>query len=228
MHAAPDRPLSVAAPYPKSTALDALNGCGILVDYRLGERISRFDGAQDYWYRVVMGVARCCFWLPNGRRQIIDLLLPGDFFAIARNEQDCLWVEAVVDGTAVMLYPRRHAEQLVDANPGAARAIRDMAFHTIARSHQQLLLRGRPTATAKVGWFLINLEGRLASAGRSNEVVLPMSRYDIADYLALSVETVSRALTSLRERQVISFSGSRRLRILDRMALEREERRDAR
>ena len=221
-----DRRGPLPAPSPRSAALDSLGSCGSFVHCRSGERISSHDNPHDYWYRVISGVVRCCFVLFNGRRQIVDFLLPGDFFAAAGREEDYFCLEAVVDATVVAMYPRLPAEELVDADPGVAKAVRDMAFRTIARSHQQLLVRGQVTATAKVGWFLLNMERRLPRGRRLDEIVLPMSRYDIADYLALSVETVSRALTSLRERRVIALSGARRLRILDRAMLESGERQD--
>lgn len=217
-----------ADPAARAAALDTLDACGSLMRFRSGERISRCGNPEGYWYRVVSGVARCCSVLPNGRRQIIDLLLPGDFLAVADDERESLWLEAVVNSTAVVLYPKHEAEKLVAAHAGAARAICDLAFRTIARSHQQLLLRGRPTATAKVGWFLLNMSDRLTRGRLRDEIMLHMSRYDIADYLSLSVETVSRAFTSLRERHAIAFSGAQRVRILDRMTLESEERRDVR
>jgi hypothetical protein len=71
----------------------------------------------------------------------------------------------------------------------------------------QLLIIGRITALEKVGSFILEKAARL-SQGRGNSVALPVSRYDIADYLAVSVETVSRSLTDLRHRGVIEFSGT--------------------
>jgi len=93
------------------------------------------------------------------------------------------------------------------------------AFEAISRSQAQLLIVGRLTATEKVGGFLLAMSGRL-SVGPADVVALPISRYDFADYLAISVETVSRSLTELRRRGLIAFMGTRRVRIIDRNSLE--------
>jgi CRP/FNR family transcriptional regulator, nitrogen fixation regulation protein len=83
---------------------------------------------------------------------------------------------------------------------------------------------GRITALEKVGSFILEMATRL-SRERGNSIALPMSRYDIADYLAVSVETVSRALTYLKQRGVIKLSGARLVWIVDRDALKEGERR---
>jgi CRP/FNR family transcriptional regulator, nitrogen fixation regulation protein len=168
-----------------------------------------------YWFRVISGGARRCVSRADARRQIVELLLPGDFFGFcARNEYD-FSVEAVAEGTRIACYPRRRIEAMADA---LARELRMLAFEAISRSQAQLLI-GRLTATEKVGGFLLAMSGRL-SVGPADVVALPISRYDIADYLAISVETVSRSLTELRRRGLIAFTGTRRVRIIDRNSLE--------
>ena len=94
-----------------------------------------------------------------------------------------------------------------------------LALDAISRLRSQLLIVARLTATEKVGGFLLAMSGRL-SVGPRDVVILPISRYDIADYLAISVETVSRSLTELRRSGLIAFTGTRRVRIIDRNALE--------
>ena len=105
------------------------------------------------------------------------------------------------------------------SNPETARELRQVAFETITRLQAQLLTLGRITAIEKVGSFLLDM-ARRSAPGRRNSVALPVSRYDIADYLAVSVETVSRSLTDLKQRGVIKFSGTRTLKIVDPDALE--------
>ena len=89
----------------------------------------------------------------------------------------------------------------------------------MSRLQSQLLIVGRVTALEKVGGYLLEMSARMSSRS-SDGLVLPMSRYDIADYLGLSVETVSRSLTHLKERRAIQLIGPRSVRILDRAALE--------
>jgi len=84
-----------------------------------------------------------------------------------------------------------------------------------------LLILGRTTAEQKVGSFLLHMQERVGNSG-ANRLTLPVSRYDVADFLALSVETVSRSLTGLKERGVITLFGPRDIGIIDRDALAEE------
>lgn len=206
-------------------SLEALNEHATLIECRSGQAISPRDDPEEHWYQVIGGVARRCLVLPSGRRQIVDLLLPRDFFGVAAPDRHYFTAEAVADRTVVASYARSRVEALAQSDPGVANAVRYLALDAIARLQTQLVILGRTTALAKVGSFLINLDERLADES-TNGMVLPMSRYDIADYLAISVETVSRALTLLKRRGVIKFTGSRQLRIVDRAALERYQRAD--
>ena len=209
------------------SGLQILDSCATTVRYRAGEEIGHELDPFERWYRIVAGVARKCVVLPNGRRQILDLLLSGDFFGIdSQPPQQHCYCEAVVDSTVVASYSCRDVEALSEADTRVAKAVRDLAFRAISRLQTQLLIRGRTTATAKVGSFLLNMEHRLSDQP-AGAVELPMSRTDIADYLAISVETVSRALTGLRDRGAIQFSGARRLTIVHPEALEVDQRRDA-
>jgi CRP/FNR family nitrogen fixation transcriptional regulator len=97
----------------------------------------------EYWYRVASGTARRCVAQPDGRRQIVELLLPGDFFGFtALNEYDST-VEAVADDTIVASYPRRRVEMLAEADPQLSREIRQVAFEALSRLQAQLMILGR-------------------------------------------------------------------------------------
>jgi CRP/FNR family transcriptional regulator, nitrogen fixation regulation protein len=184
-----------------------------------GEEVHRSDCSDVYWYHVVSGVASCYIVLQGGRRQILDLLLPGDFFGFTGPEGHFYGVDAVVDSTSVACYPRKALQALADSDPAVAHEIREMEFSAMARSHQLILILGRTTAREKVGAFLLRIMQRVTNDD-SDRLVLPTSRYDIADYLALSVETVSRALTDLTHRGLINLVGPRRVRVVDRHGLD--------
>jgi CRP/FNR family nitrogen fixation transcriptional regulator len=94
-----------------------------------------------------------------------------------------------------------------------------MALEETRRLQNLILILGRTTAQEKVGAFLVHLAERLAG-GPADHMILPISRYDIADYLALSVETVSRALTSLKRSGLIKFAGTRQVAMINRDAME--------
>jgi CRP-like cAMP-binding protein len=204
-------------------ALRSLDALAVSIRCSRGQEICSSSRPADYWYRVVSGSARRCVIRPDGRRQIVDLLLKGDFFGFSERIDYDSSVEAVVEGTIVASYPRKRAEMMADTDPQLARELRQVAYKALARSRAHLLLLGRITAREKVGAFLLELIERF-SGGATDTIMLPISRYDIADCLALSVETVCRSLTELKQRGVIALSGTRCVRIVDRQALEEGDR----
>ena len=188
--------------------------------------VSSYDKAEsmcseaspaDHWYCILAGAARKYTVLRDGRRRIIDFLLPGDYFGFRERYCELLATDAVIDGTVVARYPRREVEAAADRDPELAREIRDIMLDAMSRSHARLLILGRVRSIEKVGAFLSEMVER----GCDRQTIdLPMSRYDIADYLALSVETVSRALSRLRREHAIRFIDRHRISILDRRLLE--------
>jgi CRP/FNR family transcriptional regulator, nitrogen fixation regulation protein len=206
--------------------LAGLESFATITSYHRSQEICNQAGRADYWYCVISGTARRYMIRSDGRRQIVDLLLPGDFFGFTVGDEYDFTVEAVAQGTTVARYPRRPVEARADTDPQLARDIRQIAFEALSRLQAQLLTVGRITAREKVGSFLLDMAERLSNKS-ADEVLLPVSRYDIADYLAMSVETVSRSLTDLKHHGVIKLLGSRSVRILDRDSLE-EGMRDAR
>ena len=154
--------------------------------------------------------------LVDGRRRIVDFLLPGDFFGFSAREEHHLEVEAVTEDTVVARYPRRRVETLAECDPDVGRYIRHLAFESISRLEARIGILGRVTAIEKVSAFLLEMAQRSLN-GPSTVVVLPMSRNDIADYLALSVETVSRALTDLKQLGVVALAGESGLPLVLRL-----------
>jgi CRP-like cAMP-binding protein len=202
-----------------SHPLQCLHAIAAIRPCHTRQEICRQGQAATAWYQVLAGAASCCITKLDGRRQIVDLLLPGDFFGFTTGAEYDYTVEAVAADTIVAGYPRKSVEALADTNPQLTRIIRQIAFAALSRLQEQLLIVGRITVQQKVGAFILAMADRL-SPGRSDRVTLPVSRYDIADYLAVSPETVSRALSDLKRRGLIRFSGTRVVQIIDREALE--------
>jgi CRP-like cAMP-binding protein len=190
----------------------AMEALAVRMHFARGERIYGRDDPVEHWYRVLSGMARKSTVFSDGRRRIVDFLIPGDFFGFSARGERCFDVEAVLEDTTVVHYPRRTLELLADNDPDVGREIRDMAFESISRLQARLLILGRVTAVEKVTAFLIEMAERSCEVS-DTAVVLRMSRYDIADYLALSVETVSRSLTSLQHRGTIVFVGKHRIHL---------------
>lgn len=203
-----------ATPHP----LQSLDAIAAIRPYRRRQEICRQGLAANAWYCVLSGVALRCVNKSDGRRQIVDLLLPGDFFGLATGNEGDFSVESAARWTVVAAYPRRQVEIQADSNPQLARELQQITFDRLSRLQEQLMILGRITAQEKVGAFLLVMADRLSN-GHNDRVTLPISRYDIADYLAVSVETVSRALSELKQRGLIRFTGTRIIQIIDREAL---------
>ena len=197
---------------------DTMEALATILHYWRGQEIYAADSPAAYWYRMVRGNARKYEARSDGRRQIVDFLLPGDFFGLITRDEHRFSVEAVSDGTAVARYPRRRIERLVDFDPRIGRSIREAAFEASSRSQARMVILGRMSAIEKVGAFLIEMAERTRGP-MLDELELSMSRYDIADYLGLAAETVSRTLSELRQSGAIRFEGTHRVHIHDRAAL---------
>ena len=183
--------------------------------FRREQDIYSQEERSDTWYRVVSGSARKYLTRADGRRQLVDIYLPGDLFGFTSRIHHKFAVQAVADGTLIACYPRQRVEALAEEDSATAREIRIQSFDALERLQEQMLVLGTMTAQEKVREFLVYLHDRL-SADKDDDLALPISRYDIADMLGISVETVCRAFTDLRERGVISLQGPRRITIMRR------------
>jgi CRP/FNR family transcriptional regulator, nitrogen fixation regulation protein len=216
MSLAPD---PVSAVRPDVSPLGVLDAHAVSAKFRRGEEIYGANEPVDSWYRVLAGSARRFTLRANGRRQIVDLLLPGDIFGFGIDGKHHFSAEAGSAGTVIARYPRARIEVSAASDSVLARELREMLTQETSRLQTLILILGGFTAEEKVAAFLVNLSDRLSS-DVSGPVPLPISRYDIADLLALSVETVSRALTSMKERGIITLAGPRRVQIVDHQALD--------
>ena len=197
--------------------LKRLDSIAAIMHCHRGQEIPNSPGPAGHWYCVIVGAVRRCTIRSDGRRQIVDLMLPQDFFFVSDSMRDGT-IEAVVEETVLASYPGARVEQLAERDPLFARELREVAFQSLTRSQDQLQILGGITALEKVGSFLLSLDGR--GSEKRGQVELPVSRYDIADYLAVSVETVCRSITDLQHRGVIALAGKRTVKILNRGALE--------
>lgn len=167
---------------------------------------------SDTWYRVVSGSARKYLMRADGRRQLVDIYLPGDLFGFTVHLHHRFAVQAVADGTLIACYSRQRVEALAKEDTETALEIRMQIFEALERLQEHLLVISAITAQEKVREFLFYFQRRLL-ADNEDGMTLPISRYDIADMLGISPETVCRAFTDLQARGVISLEGPRRIRI---------------
>lgn len=171
-------------------------------------------------YTVVQGVVRLYKLLPDGRRQIVGFALPGDFLGLALADGYGFCADAVTHVTACR-FPRDHFADFADHHPQMLRRLHDMATHELALAQQQMVLLGRRDAEEKIGSFLLQLQKRWARiSGKSSVTIdLPMGRQDIADFLGLTIETVSRTLNRMaRDRLLVIVPDG--VRVIDNARLE--------
>jgi CRP/FNR family nitrogen fixation transcriptional regulator len=199
---------------------DPLEQLATLTCYAAGEPIYRQRQPAIRWHRILSGAARKCVQMPDGNRHIIDFLFPGDLFGFGKANQHGCSVEAIAATTKVASYPREGVVTLAEADPSIARQIRETTFDAICRLQLRLLILGQRTAIARVCSFVLEMADRTAT-NSPGLVILPMSRYDIADYLALAVETISRTLTKLQLCGAIAIDRNRLVQIRDRRVLAR-------
>ena len=174
----------------------------------------------DYLYNVTRGAIRLHKLLPDGRRQITDFLFPGDFVGLAVNDVYAYTAETV-DTVHLCRFPSSRLQALIEESPRFERRLLGMASNELVEAQDQMLLLGRKTAQEKVASFLLMMSKRAAKRGRpSNLIELPMGRADVADFLGLSTETVSRTFTQLKTSGVIQLLDNTHVRLKDRGALK--------
>ena len=174
----------------------------------------------DMLFNVTSGTMKLYKLLPDGRRQITGFLLPGDFLGLSVNDTYAYSAEAVTAAT-LCRFPRRRLEALLEEYPKMQRRLFAMASNELAAAQDQMLLLGRKNAKERIASFLLLLSQRAVRRGfKDNPVHVPMSRSDIADYLGLTTETVSRTFTQLKTSNVIALLEGGKVRINDRDGLQ--------
>ena len=177
------------------------------------------DPAQ-YVFNVTDGTVKLYKLLADGRRQVTGFLFRGDFLGLALNTSYAYSAEAIVP-TRLCRFPRHDLEHLLERFPRLERRMLAMAGNELSAAQDQMLLLGRKTAMERVASFLNNIKNRSARRGEASEpIVLPMTRNEIADFLGLTTETVSRTITELRKAKVIQLGSPSTIGVLRLDALE--------
>ena len=185
--------------------------------YNRGEEIFGESEPAEYVYQVAEGAVRSYKLLSDGRRQIGAFHLVGDIFGLENGGVHRFTAEAIVD-TTVRLVKRQSLAHVAETDAIVARDLLNMTASNLKHAEDHMLLLGRKTSLERVAAFLLEMDDRLTASG---VMALPMTRRDIADYLGLTLETVSRALSWLHERGILGFLGQtqRQIVLLDRPQL---------
>jgi CRP/FNR family nitrogen fixation transcriptional regulator len=209
------------APLPSATSdrFGVLTGHAGLVatefTYRKDEEIYGEDEPAEYVYQVIRGAVRTYKLLSDGRRQIGAFHLPGDVFGLESGASHRLAAEAILD-TTLRLVKRKSLEQSAQSDVRVARDLWSITSGELRHAENHMLLLGRKTAMERVATFLLEMDRRIAKTGM---IALPMCRRDIGDYLGLTLETISRALSELQQQGVLGLSGARQIVLRNRERL---------
>jgi CRP/FNR family nitrogen fixation transcriptional regulator len=188
-----------------------LNLIGVARSLSRDQEIFAEGDSADSVYKVVSGAVRGIRLLADGRRQITDFYLPGDVFGIELGPTHGAAAEALCD--AVVISARRSG--LTEDKEQPSQLWRQ-TLRELRRSRDHVLTLGRQSAMERLARFLVDLAAR---TGARASLTLPMTRQDIADYLGLTIETVSRTLTQMQAKGLVRIEGGRRVRLLRPAAL---------
>lgn len=170
---------------------------------------------------VVQGVAALSKTLEDGRTQMVGLLLPSDFIGRPGRERIDFDVTATTDVT-LCCFERKQFEKLVNDTPHVAHRLMELALDELDAARDWMLLLGRKTAREKIATFLQMFVRRTqlsADADTPIQIDMPMTRDQIANYLGLTLETVSRQFSRLKKESIVSFSDRKTITVLDTAAL---------
>lgn len=204
----------LAEPVAMADGLAALDGIGAVITLRRDEPLFRPGDSAESYFKVLKGAMRSCRVLADGRRHIGEFFLAGDFIGLDAAESYAFAAEAIVE-TTLIRYSRRKVEALAAEEPRISQSLVEIMRAGLAASRERMLLLGHMTAMERIASFLLNLSKR-RSDGR---ISLPMTRTDIGDYLGLTMETVSRALSQLKSDGIITQHGLHELAVAKPAAL---------
>jgi CRP/FNR family transcriptional regulator len=204
-----------------SDKLETFRRLGSCIRIRAGQPLFHEGDPASRVFTLTHGTLKLYKLLPDGRRQVTGFVHPGDFLGVSVNDEHAFTAEAM-EQAQLCAFPRGRFDDFTEEHPEMERELYRLAAHELAAAQQQMVLLGRKTAAERFATFLLTLAERAERNGSEEArfVDLPMSRSDIADYLGLTKETVSRVLALLKKQRLIRLEALDRIEILDRAGLE--------
>ncbi|MGB0960372.1 MAG: transcriptional regulator FnrL [Halocynthiibacter sp.] len=187
--------------------------------FEAGQTVVWSGDQMDFVASVVTGVASLSQTMEDGRTQVVGLLLPSDFVGRPGRDQAAYDVTATTDLT-MCCFRKKPFEKMMSETPHVAQRLLEMTLDELDAAREWMLLLGRKTAREKIASLILIITRRDASIANSNsggDIVfdLPMTRDAMADYLGLTLETVSRQISALKRDGVITLEGKRRVHVPD-------------
>jgi CRP/FNR family nitrogen fixation transcriptional regulator len=196
-----------------------LAALGTIIRFERNNTIFSEGTAADHSYKVISGAVRLSKMMSDGRRQIAEFALPGDFFGINWLDEHAMTAEALNDVT-VVCYARGRLERLGDENREVRAELFSSLRHDLWAAQNHLVILGRQSAMERVASFLIQLADRNRGAEKAT-IDIPMTRQDIADFLGLTIETVCRMLTRLKVSGIVGIPNRHAIVVRNSAALKR-------
>ena len=202
------------------TDLAEFRSLGWTLHLRAGQPLFHEGDPANRVFTLTRGSLKLYKLLPDGRRHVTGFMFAGDFLGISVDDEHAFTVEALEE-SQLCWYPRHRFDHFAGAHPEMERELYRLAAHELAAAQAQMVLLGRKTAEERLASFFIAGLERAEKAGSKapTEIELSMARSDIADYLGLTKETVSRVLAVLKSKRVIRLAALDRVEVLDRDGL---------
>lgn len=216
----PVRPITICRSL-RPDVLASMRSLGTLQRLRASQPVFHEGDPARRVFMLTLGSLKIYSLLGDGRRQVTGFMFPGDFLGISMEGEYAFTIEALED-SELWWFSREAFDRFIEAHPSVERELYRLAAHELAAAQRQMVLLGRKTAAERLASFFVDLLKRQQQVGGENARAfdLPMSRLDIADYLGLTKETVSRMLAELRNRRLIKLEKLNRVEVLDSAGLE--------
>lgn len=183
--------------------LEELKRLATPVRFEAGQTIFSEGAVARSAFGLSRGVVRLYRLLPDGRRQVVAFAFPGDFLAMPLADRFSFSADAVGE-VGVCRFPREELKRFIQTSTTAMRLLMEFAARELQAAQDQLTLLGNGSAEERLAIFLVNWRKRSARLTPTSQAVpLPMRRQDIADFLGLKLETVSRTFAKLEQRDAI-------------------------
>jgi len=189
-----------------------------------GQTLVSAEEPAPYFANILAGVVKLSKMLPDGRQQIVGLQFAPDFLGRPFRAESRINAEAATN-VSLCSFPRPAIERLMKDSPGLEHRLLEQTLKELDEARDWMVTLGRKTASEKVASFLLliarNIDpGTASSDGRAVAFDLPLTRADIADFLGLTIETVSRQFTKLRVEGLIRIENNRHVTVADLSRLE--------
>lgn len=216
------RPFSVCSVIDDAD-LERLAAAAVTMSVQSGHSFIQEGDPAEHFFNVTAGTAKLYKLLPDGRRQVTGFAGVGYFLGLAVSTGYSFSAEAL-DPVRVCRFSRTKLRGLLDDFPALEKKLLEVASNELVVAQEQMLLLGRKTARERLASFLVARANMLphcqASAGLKERIHLPMTRSDIADYLGLTIETVSRTLSRFKAEALIEIPGNSEIVVLKHAVLD--------